>query len=584
MGFARVYTMATPYAATELDDIDYEQSNDVVYMAHVSYPVQKLSRYSDTSWTIHDVGFGTQASAPTSVTVTPNGSTGDAGYRAKTYNYVVTTINATTGQESLASGNASATNDLSINGHANLVSWSPVAGAERYRVYRQEAGVYGYIGGTAGTTIDDFNIGPDTGDTPPLGRTPVSSPNNYPGVVTLHQQRMVLARTNTRPSAVWTSRAADLENLDTSFPLKAADALTFAMAARQRNTIQHMVPLKSLIVLTSDAIFAVKGVEQGAASLDISPQSYRGASKVRPVTVDDVIFFTTAKGNAIRTLGYTFEVDGFKGNDVTVYAPHFFRNHGIVDMAWCEHPSAVLWCVRDDGALLALTWQAEQSVWGWSLCQIAGGAVESVASVARDGEDVLYMVVRRTVGGDVHRYVERLAPSGWSDHTNAVFLDSALSYSGTPASALTGFDHMENEVLTALADGFVIDGLRVTNGVVTLPQAFSTVIVGLPYTSLMETLPLGLAQTEGKRRQIGAVNVWVVDSAGMVGGATAGQMYEIRDDSALPGSIGAPELQSGFLQLDSDAGWDELVTVTVQTSAPLPLQVIDIAVDLKPGG
>lgn len=57
------YTIVSPYAASDLTTsngtfaLDMVQSGDVVYIAHPSYPLKKLSRLSNTNWTITDVDF-----------------------------------------------------------------------------------------------------------------------------------------------------------------------------------------------------------------------------------------------------------------------------------------------------------------------------------------------------------------------------------------------------------------------------------------------------------------------------------------------------------------------------------------------
>lgn len=589
MGFARLYTLAMPFAGYELFDIDYEQAADVMYLTHVSHPPQKLSRYGEANWTINPVAFGTQAAAPTNVTAAASGSTGDAGYVGQTYYYVVTNVDATTGQESLQSNTASCVNDLSIAGHVNTVNWTGVANSDHYRLYREDAGTLGYIGQTKVTTFADVNFGPDTADSPPQNRQPFVV-NNYPGRVALHQQRLFLGRTNSLPAGIYASRSADLENYDTSFPLKASDAISLQLLSRQVNTIEHMISLKGLMVLTRDTLFRITGSGDAPLSAsdapDIDPQSYRGCSRVRPAIVDDVVFFNTVKGAAIRTIGYTFEVDGYKGNDITVYAPHFFRGYTIVEMAWAEYPTATLWCVRSDGALVALTWQAEQNVWGWTLCDV-GGVVESVASVTYNGEDTAYFVVRRYINGMDRRYVERIGRSNWTDFRQATFLDSALTYSGDPTAGLAGLGHLEGQVVDALADGFHIDGLTVTGGRVLLPQAFSQITVGLPFTATVETLPFESPQnpTQGRQKQVAGANVLVQDSLGLVGGQTSSTAFDLRTQDELPVGIGAtPVPFSGYFKLDTEALWDDQATVTITQDKPYPMQVLSISPSYQIGG
>lgn len=49
--------VATPYTTNDIWDVKYAQSADVMYLVHPSYPPKKLSRTSDTSWTLADINF-----------------------------------------------------------------------------------------------------------------------------------------------------------------------------------------------------------------------------------------------------------------------------------------------------------------------------------------------------------------------------------------------------------------------------------------------------------------------------------------------------------------------------------------------
>lgn len=83
--------------------------------------------------------------------------------------YVVTAVDALR-RESSASAVASVTNNLFVTGASNTVSWTAVAGAVRYRVYKKQTGLFGYIGevdAALATSFKDDSIGPDLGITPP---------------------------------------------------------------------------------------------------------------------------------------------------------------------------------------------------------------------------------------------------------------------------------------------------------------------------------------------------------------------------------------------------------------------------------
>ena len=54
----------TPYADTELADLSWVQSADTLYLFHPSYAPRKLTRSSDTSWTLTTVSFDDGPLAP----------------------------------------------------------------------------------------------------------------------------------------------------------------------------------------------------------------------------------------------------------------------------------------------------------------------------------------------------------------------------------------------------------------------------------------------------------------------------------------------------------------------------------------
>ena len=51
------YEISTPYATSELFDIKFAQSADVMYLVHPNHQAMKLSRTGHTSWTLAEVAF-----------------------------------------------------------------------------------------------------------------------------------------------------------------------------------------------------------------------------------------------------------------------------------------------------------------------------------------------------------------------------------------------------------------------------------------------------------------------------------------------------------------------------------------------
>lgn len=140
---ARVYTVATPYPASALFRLNYAQSADTLTLVHPDHPAHELVRNGVTDWTLTPITFAPPSGVPTSVTATPTVATSTNLTQAK---YVVTAVQPDGVSESLASAPATATNNLTLAGNYNTVTWVGVDGCDRYNVYKQRGGTYGFIG------------------------------------------------------------------------------------------------------------------------------------------------------------------------------------------------------------------------------------------------------------------------------------------------------------------------------------------------------------------------------------------------------------------------------------------------------
>lgn len=598
-GGGSIYEVTTPYLHTEVGDLVFIQEADVMYICHPEHPVQKLSRLADNNWTLTAVTFAPKMTAPGTPTVTKPGDTsGQPGYTATVYRYKVSAVSDATGEESLPSSFGSVTNDLSIDGGINRVSWSAVTGAGRYIVYKEDNGVYGYIGGTSGLSFDDQNIVADLADTPQTARNPFGSAGNYPRCAAFIEQRLAFASTKNDPQAVWLSQSANYENFGYSSPSKASDAVTFRIKARQVNEIRSMLAVKGLMVLTSGAEWIVSGGSQSDAitpsSIKIDNQGYRGCAKAQPIAVGNTVLFAQDRGGVIRDFSYEFSQDSFTGKDLTILARHLFSNKNIKSWAYSQAPHSIVWVVLDDGSLVSLTYMKEHDVWAWTQHESAASAAfEDVSVIAEGNEDVPYFIVRRTIGGSTKRYIERLHTRVFSVIDDAFFVDSGLTYDGSPVTTIDGLDHLEGQSVVALADGNVVRNLTVTGGEITLQNAASVVHVGLPMVAKLQTLDLdlgsvqGLGTVQGRMKSVSELTLRVEDTRGIFIGPKDGE----RDDRHLveykqrstENWNEAIQPYTGDVRMTPQWDWSNGGNMWVKQFDPLPMTILAIMPDVTVG-
>jgi hypothetical protein len=597
MPVARVYRVASPFNGVELDEIDSEQTADVLYLAHENHVPNKLVRAGHTNWTFNDVTFGPSISAPTGIAGSATVANTDAANSGNAYfpqpaTYVITAFNEDTGQESRASTSVTMTNDLALKRNYNEVSWSAVTGATGYRIYKSEnTQLYGYIGTTEGLNFRDDNIGPDLSVGPPIGDNPFNAAGDYPATITFHEQRTFWGRTVNRPNAVFASRSADYENMDFTRPTREDDAFAIGLVANKVNSVNQLVSSKQgLLALTSHNIFSIQGSNEdyivASPPPRVRPEISRGVSRLNPIVIDNIIFYETSKTGEIRTIGYEFELDGIRTDDLTIFSRHFFENQDIVDWAYAEKPASAIILIRGDGKALCLTWDQAQQVFGWTIYETDGN-FKRVCVVTEQGEDRAYFLIERVIGGVTKLYVERMASELWEDQEDACYLDCARTFTSTVArSSVDRLEHLEGRTVTAFVDGQVASGLVVTDGAVALPFSGFTITIGLPFEALVETLPLAMQTGSGwsvaRPQQAGKVVLRVVDSRGLLAGPNEDQLFPVkqREDEAFGDPIA---LFTGDLEV-SMAGTSGLETVVMVKSVdPTPMHLAAVLIEPQAG-
>lgn len=353
--------------------------------------------------------------------------------------YVVTAVGKTDGTESAASSAANVVNNLYVNGSYNTIAWSAVSGAVRYNVYKRQSGLYGYIGQTSALSFTDNNIAPDMGITPPIYDTVFASSGNYPGTVSYFEQRRVFAGTINEPQTIWMTRSGTESDMSYSIPTKDSDRVSFRVASREADAIRHVVPLTQLLLLTSGSEWRASPINSDVltpTTFSVRPQSYVGASNVQPLIVNNVVVYPSARGGHVRELGYNWQAQGFITGDLSLRSAHLFDGLTIVDACTTKAPRPVLWFVSSNGKLLGLTYVPEEQLGAWHQHD-TDGLFESCTAVAEGDNDIVYVIVKRTVNGNTVRYIECMVPRQINALETCVFVDSAITYDYRNTTATT---------------------------------------------------------------------------------------------------------------------------------------------------
>jgi hypothetical protein len=563
------YEIVSPYLEAELFEIKFAQSADVMYICHPNHAVRKLSRTGHTAWTLTEVNFTNGPYLDNNITTTTftiSAHTVGAG-RTLTAS-AITGINSDTGFQTTDVG----------------------------RLVQFRNG-YGKITARTSTTVVTIEILKDMGSTSSSTDWSLGAFSNTTGhatCVTFFEQRLVFAGTKSQPQTLFFSKSGDYENMDEnrSGTVSDDDAIIYTIASNQVNAIRFMTATRTLIVGTAGGEFAVSGggtdVAVTPTNILIKKQSNHGAANLDAIAVGNVTLFLQRAKRKIRELAYNFDVDGYLAPDMTILAEHISES-GITQMAYQQEPNQIIWCVRTDGQLIALTYQREQQVVAWHR-HIFGGSFstgdavcESVAALPTDDNEYqIWVIIKRTINGVTKRYVEYLHTFDFdeTDNTDFNFLDSQLSYSGSPVTSISGLSHLEGQTVAILADGATHPRKTVTSGSISLERSASKVKVGLPYTSLLQTMRLDAGSqdgtSQGKTKRIFDITLRIYESIGIEVGPDLNNMERIPFRSSATLMNQAIPVFTGDKEIEFRGNYETDGYVYVRQDQPLPLTILSL--------
>ncbi len=613
------YEIVSPYTSAQLAALEYAQSADVVYITHPEHAPYKLARASALSWTITAVTFawppfndenvGTTtltASALTgNITLTASASLFVAAavgsyfkiseVSASKYNQWTTGASYSSGDIVFYLGNIYESGTTAAAGSRPPIHTTGAEsdGAVTWTFLHDGAGYAQVTGYTSGTLVNATVIkrlpATATSGSTRWSEGAWSTRRGYPHAVTFYEDRLWFAGSTSKPQTLWASVSGDYENH--KYGTNDDDALNYTINTQDMNTIEWLAPTKVLAIGTANGEFTLSATQISdpvtPTNVKITPQTTFGsAADVKPLRVGSVILFLQRAGRKLREYAYQFDTDSFVAPNMNVLADHITES-GVLELAYQQEPSQIVWAPRTDGVLTGMTYERTEEVVGWHRHTIGGGIVESSITIPHwDGDqDVLWLIVRRTIDGATVRYIEYIEKYMTDEY--AFFVDCGLTYDGAAATTITGLDHLEGEEVAVLVDGAVHPNRTVASGAITLQLAGSVVNVGLPYTATIKTMPIDIATNAGtsfidEKRAHKIVMQLYQTGPGLWYGPSAAEMDEYSVRSSQDNMDSPVPLFTGFTDaLAWPSGSERGPQLMIQHRLPLPCTVVALIPELN---
>lgn len=537
------YEIVTPFTEAMLFDLDYTQGADTMFIFNEALEPRRLQRFGDTSWTLGVAPF-------TETPFTEPGTYPAATLTPDIKDPVGAAITLTASAAVFVAGNVGSS--IKING-----------GIVKLTSFTSTTIVVGII------KQDLTSIVGSPPNAWSLHAPAWSAANGYPRTGTLFEQRLVVGGSTVFPQTIWGSATAAY--LDFTMGVNDDDAFSFTVASDQVNPIQYLASSRTLVAFTYGGEFTITGgLEKPLAptNAQVRLRSNYGCARVRPVRIRDSEMFIQRAGTKLRNFAYSIATDDWTAPDIAVMAEHLMTG-GIVDIAWQQEPTSIIWLVRSDGVLVSVTYDKDQEIIGWAAHTGFAGLVESVACIPGADSDQVWLVVKRTINGATKRYVERFFAG--------LLLDSAvITTAGAPATVWTGLGHLEAQTVEVVGDSAYQGSYTVTGGQITTSAAITVAHIGLGYTNTIEMLDpeiqTGMGSASGNFMRTSEVTARFHETTGaMVNGKPL--VFRTFGSTA---TVETPQLFSGVQRIEN-LGWDRGSSdLTIMQDKPMPFHLLSI--------
>lgn len=561
-----IYEIPIPYLTADIQSLKFTQSADVLFITHPSYEPRKLTRTGHTTWVLSVIEFldGPYLNTNiTTTTITPSATTG--------------TITLT------ASASLFASTDI---GRLIRIKHSSTWGYALITAYTSPTVVTALVKSTLGGTgaVTEWRLGV------------YGSVNGYPSCCMFFEDRLFFAGCTNYPQRVDGSQSSLYENFapsSTAGVVADSNAVAFSLNASDVNVIRWMQDdEKGLLIGTVGGEWMLRPSSQSQALTPTNVTAKRstafGSANVQAVRAGRASIYVQRAGRKVRELAYVYEVDGFRSPDMTVLSEHISEG-GLIYSDYQQEPWSIIWFVREDGQLIGMTYERDQDVIGWHR-HILGGTfnggdsvVESVACIPTpDGTaDETWLIVKRDIDGTTRRFIEYITTKfNATTTTNAFFVDCGLTYDSTPATTITGLDHLEGETVSILADGANHPDRTVSGGSITLNRLASVVHVGFSYDSNVQTLNIeaGAADgtSQGKTKRIHRVSIRLHKTLGLKFGPNADSLDAMTFRTSSDHTNSPPALFTGDKSINWNGYYETEGSMYFRQDQPLPFTLLGL--------
>lgn len=420
--------------------------------------------------------------------------------------------------------------------------------------------------------------------------------NGYPATCTSYNGRLVLAGSTegtvvspkgSSAETVWCTEVGDWGKFTNPASTEVLPTDSVSFTSIYRSQIRWAVGSKTLLLGAESCEYSASAdVIFQPNDIGVEMQSTHGSNRVQPVVMGSYIMFPGEAGTKLRAMQFMQEAGGWVAPDLTLVHPNIL-NSKIVRMVRMRNPHQMVVAVLGSGQLALKHFDEKVPMDAWSRIDVGGQVIDACVSVGAQGEDILYILVRRTLsGGGSKLCLEAIvnfttsARGGWIPMNSWV---AQLNTAGA-TNVITGLGHLEGQYVQVLADYNYLGVYQVISGNVTLvdqlaaPINFIGAIAGLSAPASITTLPL-ITRDPASKKRFTSLTVRTLGSARPI---VNGERSADRDPITPLGRSQYPDLLYDCDVPPTESA--QLQTIRIEEVLPLQIEVVGIFGKLSSSG
>lgn len=593
-----VATLASPYTAAQIPDIQYVQYRFEMFLTHGSVQVHRLKcDEAFSNWDISAFVFTHPPIDSESARYPFRKGTPSGGDLGAFVNFTLDVVTAWSNTQTYLLGDVvtysgayyqAARDNTGVQPNTSVADWVVVPNADEAGFTADDVGRYVDVNGGLIKITKFNNVNSVSGEVvkkldaviKAIERSWVIQPlafnsaDGYPRCCTYFKQRLVFANTKKAPNKIWFSAVGANGNfLETT---EDGDAFSIVSASGLSNSILFLEAQRGVICLTSGGEFMVDsdgGLTPTTVNI-VEHSAYGAYSVTRPERVGNELLFVQRGGERVRALTYRYEVDGLVSPEISALSSHIGEDHlGVNEISYQQEPESIVWLVLGDGKVASITFNRDQEVMAWAQHDF-GGVVKSICSLPTQlGSDDAFMLIERKS----QIYLEQISFDAYLDSQVDITL-------GGNTISKAQFDRL-NSISTYCKDGesvteveYIVDGnsLQVDTGLIG-----KVLSVGQPFECVAELFPPELNQsplsTMMHKAKVDRIAFFFNKT---LGASINGELIETFtfDDNIL----GPAKPYTGF-HLEEGGHWADLhkVPLIITHNKPLPFHMQAVTMQLS---